>query len=87
MKTSIANRILFKNPEHQAFFDVNGYVVVDFLNDNETKAAIAAFVSLLAYKILFFVFGFNKNYGAAGSVTSIRHGGALQYSGLLLVLT
>ncbi|MFB9076106.1 phytanoyl-CoA dioxygenase family protein [Flavobacterium procerum] len=35
MKASIVNRILFKNPEHQVFFDVNGYVVVDFLNDRE----------------------------------------------------
>lgn len=46
MKTNTENRILFKNPEHQAFFDANGYVVVDFLNNKETASLKKLYDSL-----------------------------------------
>lgn len=35
MKATTKKRALFKNPDHQDFFDKNGYVVIDFLNTNE----------------------------------------------------
>lgn len=46
MNAANKNRALFKNPEHQDFFDKNGYVVIDFLTSNEVSSLKAAYNAL-----------------------------------------